>query len=539
MVTKLNLVLNFFLILSYFNPLFGITLKKNPIGANTLSGIITNQKDKTTLIGASIHIHDLKLGATTDDNGFYSFSDLPKGTFEVEFSFVGFKTLSAPITINGDTKFNIELSESAIEESEVVVTGVSKATQARRSPIPILLAKHEYLDTHLETNIIDGIAKLPGVSAVTTGPNISKPFIRGLGYNRILTLFDGVRQEGQQWGDEHGIEVDQYNIDHAEVVKGPASLSYGSDALAGVVNLIPTPTAPDGQMVGNFLSEYHSNNGLIGVSGMLGAYNNGFEWMARLSHKQATNYQNAIDGRVYGTAFNETDASASLGLHKKWGYSHLQLSLYNDEQEIPDGSRDEATRKFTIQTTEIDTAPRPIVSDAALKSYTITPVHQLVQHYRAALNNNFIIGDGQLNVNLSIQRSVRREYSHPEYIEVPGLYLQLNTFGYDIKYALPEKNKWNLVLGTNGFVQSNDVNQGTDFIIPSYKQFDLGVFFLAKRSFDKLDVAGGIRYDTRFFSSDALYTKPNKLTGFTEFASDTLGADKIYSAQTTDRKSVV
>ncbi len=544
----------------------------DPIGNNSLTGLVSNAKDKTTLIGAVVHIHDLKLGTTTDDNGAYSFSDLPKGTFQVEFSFVGYKTISVPIKFDGDTKYNIELSESAIEESEVVVTGVSKATEARRSPIPILSAKHEYLDTHLETNIIDGIAKLPGVSAVTTGPNISKPFIRGLGYNRILTLYDGVRQEGQQWGDEHGIEVDQYGVDHVEVVKGPASLSYGSDALAGVVNLIPTPTAPEGQMVGNFSSEYHSNNGLIGNSLMFGGYNSGglrvesgekyrdstlhsplstlkgFEWMIRISHKEATNYRNAIDGRVYGTAFNETDASASLGLHKKWGYSHLQLSLYNDLQEIPDGSRDEKTRKFTVQTTEIDTAPRPIVSDDALKSYTITPLHQLVQHYRAALNNNFIIGDGQLNVNLSVQRSVRREYSHPEFVDVPGLYLQLNTIGYDIKYSGEWRGEGGtlvsplstlyspleFVLGTNGFEQKNDVSGGTDFIIPSYNQFDLGFFALAKKTFDKLDIAGGIRYDTRFFSSDALYTKPNKLTGFTEYSNDTIGADKLYSAYSTN-----
>lgn len=77
---------------------------------------------------------------------------------------------------------------------------------------------------------------VPGLNAVKTGSNISKPFIRGLGYNRVLTLYDGIRQEGQQWGDEHGIEVDAYNMDHAEVIKGPASLMYGSDALAGVVS---------------------------------------------------------------------------------------------------------------------------------------------------------------------------------------------------------------------------------------------------------------------------------------------------------------
>ncbi len=151
------------------------------------------------------------------------------------------------------------------EESPVVITGMSKATQIKRSPVPIVTMNHVAIVENLSTNIIDAIAKLPGVTQLTTGPNVSKPFIRGLGFNRILTLYDGVRQEGQQWGDEHGIEVDQYGVDHAEVIKGPASLTYGSDALAGVVNLIPTPPAPEGKIKGDVLAEFQTNNGLLVV----------------------------------------------------------------------------------------------------------------------------------------------------------------------------------------------------------------------------------------------------------------------------------
>src|SRR5207253_4513320 len=123
------------------------------------------------------------------------------------------------------------------------VTGSSRATEMRTSPVPIIGIDRIHMNRNLNTNIIDAIAKLPGVNAVTTGPNVSKPYIRGLGFNRILTLYDGVRQEGQQWGDEHGIEVDQNTVDRVEVVKGPASLIYGSDAVAGVVNLLP-PNPP-------------------------------------------------------------------------------------------------------------------------------------------------------------------------------------------------------------------------------------------------------------------------------------------------------
>ena len=496
-----------------------------PVGG-TLSGKVTEKEKGSPLSGASVYIPDLKLGVITDNDGVYKFNNLPSGSYLVEVHYVGFKTLIKTVTIGGPITQDFVLSDNSIEESPVVVTGLSQATQIKRSPVPIVSVSHDYIATNLSTNIIDAIAKIPGVTALTTGPNVSKPYIRGLGYNRILTFYDGVRQEGQQWGDEHGIEVDQYGVDRIEVIKGPASLTYGSDALAGVVNLIPTPAAPEGKMIGDILTEYRTNNGQFGGSAMLGATKNGFEWMGRISHKQATNYQNKIDGRVYNTAFSETDAGLSLGLHRSWGYSHLSLSLFDDLQEIPDGSRDSATRKFTKQITEADTV-RPIVSDDELKSYSMTVLHQHVQHYRAYLTNNFIIGNGRLAVNLGYQRSVRREFSHPEAADIAGLFLQLNTYSYDLKYYFPEWNGWNLAAGVNGMYQDNTVTKGTEFVIPSYHQFDIGPFALLKKRFNKLDLSGGLRFDSRSFTNKQLYTSPDPVTGFDKpvYGADTVGAD--------------
>src|SRR5581483_10808668 len=251
--------------------------KKYAILSGALSGRITDKDTKTALAGATVFIPDLKIAAVADSSGQYHFNALPSGTYIVEVSSVGFKRITKSITINGTTVADFELTTTIIQESPVVVTGLSKATQIRRSPIPVVAINQEYLKTNIATNIIDAIAKVPGVNGITTGPNVSKPIIRGLGYNRVLTLYDGFRQEGQQWGDEHGIEVDQYGVERVEVIKGPASLAYGSDALAGVVNLIPTPPAPDGKVAGNVTAEYQTNNGLFGGSGMLSGTRNGFE----------------------------------------------------------------------------------------------------------------------------------------------------------------------------------------------------------------------------------------------------------------------
>ena len=344
-------------------------------------------------------------------------------------------------------------------------------------------------------------------------------------------MYDGNRQEGQQWGDEHGIEVDQYGVERVEVIKGPASLSYGSDALAGVVNLIPTQPAPEGTLKADITTNYASNNQEVGGSGMVEGTKNGIDFMARISHKQAIDYTDPIDGRVFGTAYSETDGSGSIGIHRSWGFSHISFSTFNDLQEIPDGSRDSATRQFTRQITEIDTL-RQIVSQHDLNSYKIEKLHQHIQLYRVYANNNFLLADhGSLEVNLGYQYSQRQEFSHPVLFTIPGLFLQLNTFNYDIKYHMPEIKDWNFTLGVNGMYQVNTVTNGTDFVIPSYHQFDIGVFAVVKRSFGKFDLEAGIRQDFRVFDNQQLYTKPNPVTGFDMPVSgaDTTGASKIFS----------
>ena len=526
--------MNFKYLLSLF---FGLCLSILGFSQNSLSGKVVDLTDNKPMQNAVVTISDLHNSTKTDGNGNYTFSDIPAASYVVESSALNFKSFSQTINVKGETKADFELGTSSTEIAEVVITGSSKATQIKRSPLPIVSLNKADLTTNLSTNIIDAIAKVPGVSTVTTGPNISKPIIRGLGFNRILTLYDGVRQEGQQWGDEHGIEVDDYGIDKIEVIKGPASLMYGSDALAGVVNLIPTGAGAENKISGSVTTDYQSNNRLFGGSVFLSGNKNGFEYGGRFSKKAAIDYKNKYDGRVYNTGFSQNAANAFLGLHKKWGSSHLNVSYFDDLQEIPDGSRDSLSRKFTKQISEADDL-RPIVSDKELRSYDISVIHQRVQHYRAFLKNSFYLGNSRLDANFAYQSSTRREFSHPEipYQDVPGLFLKLNTFNYDLKYTLPEYDQWAITVGLNGLIQNNNVLEGTEFVIPSYKQYDIGGFVSVKKDWEKLSLAGGIRYDHRKFKNDELFTKPNAATGFDEpvYGNDRIDADQPFSNYSTN-----
>ena len=479
-------------------------------GNGTLKGTVTDKADGTTMPGVTVSIPDLRIGTSTNSKGQYTLNHVSKGVYLVTFTFVGYTTYTEKVDFSKTGDLNVQLKASTIETSEVVITGVSRATEIKRDPVPMAAVNKTYIDQHSASgNVIDEIANLPGVSAVTTGPNISKPFIHGLGYNRVVTLEDGIRQEGQQWGDEHGIEVDQNSIDRVEVIKGPASLSYGSDAIGGVVNLLTPPPVPDGKILGDVQGTYGTNNGLINGSFRLQGNNDGLVWGTVISDKEAKDYQNQHDGRVYATNFKEKDARAMIGLNKSWGYSYLNASIFDDEQAIPDGSRDSLTRQFTKQITDADTY-RPIVPASDLNSYALPALHQHVQLYRIYDNSNFIIGNGNLIVNLGYQYSHRREFTHPEDADIPGLNLQLTTYTYDVKYNFNIAKTYETTIGVNGMYQNNTLGYSTDFPIPEYHQFDIGPFFVVKKSFGKLDISGGARYDTRSFTGKAAYIDTTK-----------------------------
>ena len=451
----------------------------------------------------SVHLNGTSFTTKTDEQGFYEFNNLPAKSHTLVFSGLGYQTAfrTALLHENQVLIVNATLLKQQSNLDELVVTGMSRSTALRKSPVPIAVLSKRAMDQQVSSNLIDAIVKgIPGVSAVTTGPNISKPFIRGLGYNRVLTLFDGLRQEGQQWGDEHGIEIDPYGISRIEVVKGPASLTYGSDAVAGVINLIPDKVSiPEGMLKGDYTTEYQHNNGMFGNSLGLGFHKNDWKYAARTSGKLAHSYRNKIDGIVYGTAFREYNLSASAAVYKNWGHTKIAGNVYNNLQEIPDGSRDFLTRKFTRQVLDDgdDIKNRPIVPESELKSYSIIPLHQHIQHYRLYNTGQYKLGEALLDVLVGAQQSVRREYNHPTVPGQPGLFLVLNTLNFDVKYNFPERKGIESTLGFSGMLQANRNKDATDFPIPNYNLFDVGAFFFAKKSFGKIDLSGGLRLDNR------------------------------------------
>lgn len=469
-----------------------------------LRGKITD-KNNEPLVGVNIYFPEIKTGAITDNEGNYNLDNLPKRTLLVQITAIGYKMIAANIDLKTTVQQDFVMEETIVEINEVIVTGQSGATQMIKMPSPVSIITQAELHQHASSNIIDAISSQPGISQITTGSGISKPVIRGLGYNRVVVVSDGVRQEGQQWGDEHGIEIDENDISRVEILKGPASLMYGSDAMAGVINLFSAPVLSQGKMHLNALANYQTNNGLMAYSLNFAGHKKAFVWDFRYSNKQAHAYQNKADDYVYNSGFKENAISGLVGVSNWWGYSHLTLSAYQLNPGIVEGDRDSATGQF-IKPVDLGNV---LVGEAIADRndfllYKQQIPYQQVKHYKAVWNNNFLIGNGSLKATVAYQQNRRQEFADILAPDDYELYFQLHTLNYDLQYILPEKKGWELSVGTNGMYQ-NSLNKGAEYLVPEYRLYDAGVFAIAKKSWGKLNLSGGLRFDNRSQTGDALY----------------------------------
>ena len=466
----------------------------------SLSGKITDAKTGEAIPGASVYFADDKIGAIADAQGKYLLNNIPSGHHIVEVSSAGYATLVMHLELTANTEKDFALSSIVIENQGVIVTGVSGATSIRKSPVSVTAIRKSALLQSASSNIIDALTRIPGVSQLSTGPAISKPFIRGLGYNRVVVVNEGVRQEGQQWGDEHGVEIDELSIARAEVLKGPASLMYGSDAMAGVVNFITNIPVAEGVVKANILSNYQSNSGLFGLNGNIAGNQKGFNWNVYGTYKSSGDYKNKYDGKVLNSRFNEKNFGGYFGVNRSWGYSHIIFSRFNQRLGLVQGDRDDATGKFILFA---GSTLERIAIQQDLDSRDLFVPQQRVQHNKIISDNNFAINKSRLKINIGYQNNLRQEFGNPVDPLEKSLFFDLKTINCNFQWQLPEMKEWHTTIGVNGMRQFNQ-NKGEEVLIPEYNIFDFGSFVYVQRLFKKSTVSGGLRFDNRSVDSKEL-----------------------------------
>lgn len=457
------------------------------------TGRVLDAKSGQPLIGATVFLSDLKSGAITDANGYFKINGIPSGLHLVEVSYVGYATYTEQIEMIKDLQRDFSLASTILENNEVVVTGVSTATQIRRTPTPVSIVKRQELIKITATNLIDALSRKPGLSQISTGPAISKPVIRGLGYNRVVVVNDGVRQEGQQWGDEHGLEIDEYSVQKIEILKGPASLMYGSDAMAGVIHVITNAPVAQGTLKGSVTGNFQSNNKLAGTGFQLaGNHSSGFNWNAYGSFRRAADYKNKYDGPVYNSKFNEFNFGGYGGWNRRWGYSHLIVSSFHQKTGVVEGERDGEGRFLKPLPGGVTGLP----STSDYNSSTPQLPYQNIKHEKIVSDNSFNLPTGRLTIMAGLQRNRRTEFGNVDDPTEKELFFDLSTFTYAVSFHETKNRNWHNSFGLQGLVQKNS-NKGAEVLIPEYRMNDVGAYWYISRSWKLISLSGGLRADHR------------------------------------------
>ena len=479
-----------------------------------LQGTVTDQLTGQVLQGASIYFPELKKGIATNDKGYYQISITP-GKYLVEVSYIGYTIQTVQLTVTTAMKKDFALNHNVLENANVTVTSFLRATSSKRTPTPISILRKEDLFKGASTNFIDALSKTPGVTQLTTGPAISKPIIRGLGYNRVVVLNDGVKQEGQQWGDEHGIEVDEYNVSRTEVLKVPASIIYGSEALSGVINIVSNVPVVEGVIKGNLFSNYQSNNQLQGYHFDMAGNHHGLVWGFNASTKKASDYKNKYDGYVFNSKFSELNGGGIVGIEKEWGYSHFIVSEFTQKLGMIEGSRNNLGQFIK----EIPLAPGNHISsievpatDADFSANDPSIPYQYIQHTKFILDNSINWGTGKLKANIAYQRNQRQEFGNVLDPSEKSLYFDLGTLNYSFQYLLPETHNWKHTIGVSGMNQDNQ-NKGVETLIPAYKAVELGLFFFTQKHINQLYLSGGLRVDKKGIEFNGLQKDYGDIAG--------------------------
>lgn len=455
-----------------------------------ITGTVTDKNEKP-LEFVTVMINEPGISSTTDRLGKFKFSGIAKGRYLLSFKRSGYAalTLNVDLTSN-DTQLTVTLEESLIETPVIDVTGSFNTTEISKSTFSITELTSRNITKSRSQNLAETIQNIPGLSNISTGSGIGKPVIRGLTSQSVLVIHDGVKQESQSWGDEHGPELSLFDLDRIEILRGPASLIYGADGIGGVINVISKPLEFSSRrkpiyygsiVLGEFsVDKQYFGNGTLGI----GTKNVGFK--GHLGYRSSGNVStpkgslpvNTTDGtreipggELFNSGSNELEGGANLGINGRFGMFNLGFEMINRELEI---------------------------HEDPLEAPDATP-NQKIQTKQFSFDGNFNISSKlKLEPVLSYQLQTRKEFESIEDKEddIDALHLDLKTLEGALKLHHEVRKN---ISGTIGFSFTNQINKtlAAEKLIPNYNSNTLGIFLLEKLELGKFNFSAGARFDSK------------------------------------------
>jgi iron complex outermembrane receptor protein len=436
---------------------------------------------------------------TTDPAGRFELRNLRPGIVTLAIHAIGYQPWAHRIDLSdGDVELRIRLAASALQLDSIVVRADSAVERFLEAPRATATMDAAQVAAERGQTLGETIRELPGVAVIQFGPSIAKPVIRGLHSHRIAVINGAVPQEGQQWGAEHAPEIDAFAANEIEVIRGPAAVTYGSDALGGVLRVSPRPLPSLGRFGGELSTNGFSNNRQGAASLLMEGsrlplpVTGPLAWRVQLSGRKAGDAETP-DYYLRNTGFQELNYGAAVGLRRGWGESELSYTHFGSDLGLYLGAHvgnvDDLERAMA----------NPLVSHDF--SYDILRPKQEVRHDLVSWRTKLAMAQaGRLEVTYGYQLNERSEFDGRGFLaggNRPAFGLKLYTHSLAASFHHAPVGPLVGTVGVSGMRQGN-LSPGRSFLIPQYRLYTGGVHALEQLKLGRFSVIGGLRYDYRW-----------------------------------------
>lgn len=467
-----------------------------------LTGLVSDAENDVALPAATIQVLPSGQALQSDAQGRFRFTIKRESNVKLVVRYFGFETLEQEISFTSDRFIHVRLHPVHLSLSEVIVHGKHPTNEIHQT-LPMQSVNRFFMLQNNNINFVKTLTNIAGVSSMDIGAGFSKPVIRGLGFNRVAVVDKNIVQQNQQWGADHGLEIDQYDVDNVNVYKGPMSLFHGSDAMGGVIE-IKNPNIPDENGLKSELATvFKSNNNLAGTSLLLRYRHNNWFFRSTMSAQDYGDYSIPADSIHYlswkmpiynrkmkNTAGKECAASFSVNYKNSKVNTWMHFSdVYAKNGFFPGSHGIPDLKRLTLDG----------------NSRNIDLPFSWSNHLKIINNTTLQLGKNALQLNLGFQQNFRQEISafHTHYANQskpkvnPDLELQfiLNTLSGNAQYRIHSSEKMENMFGVSAERQSNRV-AGYSFLLPDFERQTGGIYWIGNYKLNSdWEISGGLRYD--------------------------------------------